>query len=252
MADDKKVMKWRTTRKGHRVGINSTGVIVKGHPKVVGKNIADLRESTGELLERLTKIGDPLVRAKNAYDLATYVRNFAGELAYRFVNKRDPYGEMLATFPEVKKAGNVMIKAMENFSDAVFKTEKFIDITPEVRGRLGEDTLAEAISLSGVQASLERVIDKAKKLAGRFDRTVMAAQLKNTLSKAADDLDGIASHIREDVLDETAQPKLNKYDPGSLLGWVVYLLDKYHLDDAAQEVRKVSKDVARAWQERER
>lgn len=51
---------------------------------------------------------------------------------------------------------------------------------------------------------------------------------------------------------EKAQPKLNKYDPGSLLGWTVYLLEKYGLSDAADEVRRVSKVVSRAWQEREK
>lgn len=53
-------------------------------------------------------------------------------------------------------------------------------------------------------------------------------------------------------LDERSQPKLNKYDPGSLLGWTVHLLEKSGLGDAAEEVRKVSKAVSKAWQERER
>ena len=45
--------------------------------------------------------------------------------------------------------------------------------------------------------------------------------------------------------------KLNKFDPGSLLGRVVWLLDKEGLDDAADAVRKVSTTVQRAWQTRE-
>ncbi len=46
--------------------------------------------------------------------------------------------------------------------------------------------------------------------------------------------------------------RLNKLDPGSLLGRVVYLLDKHGLDDAAREVKRVSTVVSRAWQGRER
>jgi hypothetical protein len=59
MADDKKIVKWRTTRKGHKIGINSKGIIVKGHPEVRGKAVADLKEellTTSDLLERLEKI----------------------------------------------------------------------------------------------------------------------------------------------------------------------------------------------------
>jgi hypothetical protein len=62
----------------------------------------------------------------------------------------------------------------------------------------------------------------------------------------------LGAHAREEGLEERAQPKLNKYDPGSLLGWCVYLLDKEGLGDAADEVRQVSRVVSQAWQERER
>lgn len=48
------------------------------------------------------------------------------------------------------------------------------------------------------------------------------------------------------------RPRLNKYDPGSLLGMVVYLLEEHGLDEAALKVRNVSRDVSRAWQEREK
>jgi len=61
----------------------------------------------------------------------------------------------------------------------------------------------------------------------------------------------LVSELRS-VLCETSQPRLNKYDPGSLLGWTVYLLKKYGLDDAADKVRDVSRDVSKAWQEREK
>lgn len=139
-----------------------------------------------ELLERFQKIGDPITRAKSAYDLGSRVRNFAGELAYSLDNKKDPYGAMAVAYPEVGRKGQAAIKAMLDFAKAVFDTEKFIDVTPRVRGGLGEES----------------------------------------------------------------QPKLNKYDPGSLLGWVVFLLKKYNLDDAADEVRNVSKSVAKAWEGR--
>jgi len=46
--------------------------------------------------------------------------------------------------------------------------------------------------------------------------------------------------------------KLNKYDPGSLLGRVVWLLDEAGLDDAAKDVRRVSSVVQRAWRTREK
>ena len=54
------------------------------------------------------------------------------------------------------------------------------------------------------------------------------------------------ARAREGMIDEKAQPKLNKYDPGSLLGWCVHLLDKEGLDDAAAEVRRVSRVVSQA------
>lgn len=54
------------------------------------------------------------------------------------------------------------------------------------------------------------------------------------------------------VISEKAQPKLNKYDPGSLLGWTVHLLEKEGLDDVAAEVRAVSRSVSKAWMQRER
>lgn len=61
MADDKKIVKWRTTRKGHKIGMNSKGLIIKGHPEVVGKNVADLKEelapeTTSEMLDRLAVV----------------------------------------------------------------------------------------------------------------------------------------------------------------------------------------------------
>jgi hypothetical protein len=50
---------------------------------------------------------------------------------------------------------------------------------------------------------------------------------------------------------EGKRPKLNKFDPGSLLGYTVYLLESKGLDEAAKKVREVSKDVSQAWQGRE-
>jgi len=121
------------------------------------------------------------------------------------------------------------------------------------------DHLTEALTIGGVKATLDRVIDKAKKLADRVDKTAMAGKFRKELEDASDELETIAASIREDtgepsgdVLSEKAQPKLNKYDPGSLLGWTVHLLDKYGLDDAAEEVRNVSKTVSKAWMHREK
>ena len=42
-------------------------------------------------------------------------------------------------------------------------------------------------------------------------------------------------------------PHVNKYDPGSLLGQVVRLLDDEGLEDAAKAVRNVSTIVEQAW-----
>jgi hypothetical protein len=64
-----------------------------------------------------------------------------------------------------------------------------------------------------------------------MDRTVAERLVKEALSKG--------------------RPRLNKFDPGSVLGWVVYLLEEHGLDEAAQKVRDVSRDVSKAWQERE-
>lgn len=251
MADDKTITKWRTTKGGHKVGLNASGVVIKGHPKVMGKVFGDLKESTDEMLERLRKIGNPQARALVAYELGSKVRNFAGELAYALVSKSDPYGELADTFPQVKRSGKKMIKSMQDFAKDVFETEKFVDVTQHVRGRLGEN-LEEALTVGGVRATLERAIGNAKKLAVRVDKTVAAAEFKATLGKAADELEGIADHIHEDQITERAQPKLNKYDPGSLLGWCIHLLDKEGLEDAANEVKEVSRHVSKAWQRRER
>ena len=209
-------------------------------------------------LEELKRIGNPEMRAAAAYDLGRKVRNYAGELAMQLVDKSDPYGELAAMFPQVKRTGKKATDAMIAFSKAVFDTEKFIDVTPQVRGRLREE-LNEALTAQGVGATLDRVVDKAKTLAGRLDKTVMAGKFKDKLEKASDELEKIAKGIREGTdeppipeLLEKAQPKLNKYDPGSLLGWVVHLLEKYELDDAADDVKRVSKSVSKAWQGRER
>jgi len=149
-----------------------------------------------ELTERIAKfvkIGNPEMRAMAAYDLASKVRSFAGEMAMGLADSSDPYGELASLNPKVKSTGKKMISAMQAFSKAVMDTEKSIDISPRVRARL-----------------------------------------------------------REELLQEKSQPKLNKYDPGSLLGWTVYLLQKYGLDDAAKEVKNVSRSVSKAWGEREK
>jgi len=174
-----------------------------------------------ELSERLAtfvNIGNPKARAIAVYDLATKVRNFGGDLAMRLADKSDPYGEMASRHPKVKSTGKKKISAMEAFSKAVFDTEKSIDISPRVRGRLREERIFAAMMLLG--RSFEEI---------------------NALTDE-----------QIDELMEKSQPKLNKYDPGSLLGWTVHLLSKEGLDDAADEVRKVSRHVSQAWQQRER
>ena len=47
-----------------------------------------------------------------------------------------------------------------------------------------------------------------------------------------------------------AMPHVNKYDPGSLLGQVVRLLDEEGLEAAAEAVRNVSTIVEQAWSTR--
>ena len=58
----------------------------------------------------------------------------------------------------------------------------------------------------------------------------------------------ITKHQLKKVISEyNSKPHLNKYDPGSLLGQVVYILEKDGLIDAADSVREVSKVVSQAW-----
>lgn len=88
------------------------------------------------LIERLERIGHPKFRAIAAYDLGAKVRNFAGDIAMKLVDKDDPYGELARNFPKVKKAGDVMVKAMQNFAKEVFATEKYIDIEKEKKAKI--------------------------------------------------------------------------------------------------------------------
>ncbi len=220
-------------------------------------NCGGFGESMSDMLDRLEeraiRIGNPKARKLAVYDIGTRARNFGGELAMKLIDKTEPEGELAANFPKVKQTGNRAVKALEQFSEAVFDTEKYIDIeVQKVRGRLKEEYMAEALSLGGIKATLERGIKKAAEFAKRAGTSVVAGDLKKTLEKLADELDAIADGVSESVLDERSQPKLNKYDPGSLLGWAVHLLDKNGLKDAADEVRRVSKTVSKSWQERER
>ena len=61
----------------------------------------------------------------------------------------------------------------------------------------------------------------------------------------------------EDILEKKQEkssartPHLNKYDPGSVLGWLVFVLqNEGGMDDAVQEVKRVSRVVADAWSKR--
>lgn len=44
----------------------------------------------------------------------------------------------------------------------------------------------------------------------------------------------------------------NKYNPEDLLSALVGLLDKYELEDASKEVKKITPKVQEAWRNRER
>jgi hypothetical protein len=44
----------------------------------------------------------------------------------------------------------------------------------------------------------------------------------------------------------------NKYNPDDLLSALVEILEKYELEDAADEIKKVTSVVQRAWRGRER
>ncbi len=80
----------------------------------------------------------------------------------------------------------------------------------------------------------------------------MGSLIERLEQKGAEAMNKVKDRLRDKPLGEGAQPKLNKYDPGSPLGWTVYLLEKYNLEDAADEVRRVSRSVSKAWQEREK
>lgn len=94
-----------------------------------------------ERIDRFIRIGHPKARAVAVYDLGAKVRNFAGEMAMKLSDKDDPYGELANNAPKVKSAGRKMIKALEDFSKAVFDSEAYLNIEkekgPKVRGRLG-------------------------------------------------------------------------------------------------------------------
>jgi hypothetical protein len=140
-----------------------------------------------DLLERLTSIGNPEFRAVGATAFANFVRDFAGNLAMKTTASGEPEQEIVANSPKVRGAVKDALTALGKLGRAILDTERSIDITPAVRGRL-------------------------------------AAEARE------------AGH-------------LNKYDPGSLLGAVVALLEREGLDDAAAAVRDVSRQVSRAWQE---
>ena len=72
--------------------------------------------------------------------------------------------------------------------------------------------------------------------------------------QAVKDTEVVKDSLEEEITDEPSteitearRPHLNKYDPGSLLGQVVHLLEKEGLIDAAASVREVSTVVSQAW-----
>ena len=114
----------------------------------------------------------------------------------------------------------------------------------------------EAITAAGIGATIDRLVDKADTMAEKLKQSRFMAKDRTKFADAlvagAKRLEDIAGGLREDVIGEASQPRLNKYDPGSLLGWVVYLLEKHGLDDAVDDVKELSRKVSKAWQGRER
>jgi hypothetical protein len=200
-----------------------------------------------ERLGRFVSIGNRKARALAVYDLAAKVRSFQGELAMGLADPNDPYGELASLSPKVKSTGKKMIAALDAFQKAVLGSEDSIDITPSVRGRLREQIecpLCGGKKIGGCRCA-SRVLPHTLEQIQAGHGNVCENGHRWSGSIVVDDKTG-------EVLQEGSQPKLNKYDPGSLLGWTVHLLKKEGLDDAADEVRAVSKTVSRAWQERER
>lgn len=83
-------------------------------------------------------IGNPEARKMAVHTLAAKVRDFASDLAYKLADKSEPEGEMAANFPRVKQAGNRAVTALTQLVQAVYDTEKYIDVGKPVKGRLGE------------------------------------------------------------------------------------------------------------------
>lgn len=216
-----------------------------------------------DLLERIQRMRPAKDRVDMAYDLGAAVRNYAGEIEWQiFADKKSGYAQLIKENPQLKKLAIKMTKSMKDFAEAIFDTERYVDVDFErgrpVRGRLRESLLSEALTVQGVYATLERVLGRARTLAKKVDGTIKAAQFRKVLVEASVALRDIAISIKEgeedvgDEIVEKSQPRLNKYDPGSLLGWAVHLLEKEGLKDAAEEVRGVSRVVSRAWKEREK
>jgi len=126
------------------------------------------------------------------------------------------------------------------------------DLAAKVRNFGGEMamSLADPGDPYGELALLSpKVKSTGKKMVAAMDAFVKAVMGSED---SIDITPRVRARLREGLLDEKSQPKLNKYDPGSLLGWTIHLLQKEGLEDAAEDVRAVSRKVSKAWQERER
>lgn len=146
------------------------------------------RTRVRDILERLASIGNPDFRAASAVAFAARVRDFAGELAMASVARDDPAGEIVAANPKVRAALKRALDALGVLGRAVLDTERSIDITPHVAGRLPGRLAAEAREghhlnkqdpgslLGAVVALLEREgLDEAADAVRGVSRTVSRA-----------------------------------------------------------------------------
>mgnify|MGYP001822898733 CR=1 FL=1 len=163
-----------------------------------GESRGTMRDMINRLEEvYLKKMGDPTARKMMAYDTGSKARNFAGELAMALVDKGAPEGELAAEFPKVKRTGMAAVKALEAFAKAVFDTEKYIDVpVARVHGRLGEETLVEALTMGGIKATFDRGMDRANQFARRVDRSPLASNFVSILRSVSADLAKLADSIR--------------------------------------------------------
>ena len=134
------------------------------------------------LLEKLQSMGKPEIRKVQVYDFGDMVRNFAGDLAMRSISKNEPEGEIVDSSPKVKRALNTALDALDKLAKAIFDTETAtIDVSPRVRGRLASEGLDEALSASGIRATLERAVEKARAYANTLSKSRFTRDRKSVV-----------------------------------------------------------------------